>query len=66
MFQHTKEKKKVQMKLYRHVQIISASRASKSFSGKLQESPMICNSALTEFIQVEFILFYFFAEGDSS
>lgn len=51
MFQCIKEKQKVQMKLSGHVQIISATRASKFFSGKLQESPTICNSTLPEFIQ---------------
>lgn len=51
MFQCTKEKQKVQMKFSGHVRIISATRASKFFSGKLQESPTICNSTLPKFMQ---------------
>lgn len=61
MFQCIKEKQKVHMKLSEHVQIISATRESKFFSGKLQKLPTICNSTLSEFIQgriVRVMVFY--------
>lgn len=46
-----KGKAESEMKLYRHVHVISATRANKSFSEKLQESLTICISTFTEFIQ---------------
>ena len=49
-----KEKAESEMKLYGHVQIISAIRASKLFSGKFQESLTICNSTFTYLSRVEF------------